>query len=63
MARFGNQDQSEPVLVENLTARDRIEDLDNFKQIIENQEKLISHLISILNRGNNTINKKNGNIP
>jgi hypothetical protein len=63
VARFGNQDQSEPVLVENLTARDRIEDLDNFKQIIENQEKLISHLISILNRGNNTINKKNGNIP
>jgi hypothetical protein len=57
------QDQNEPVLVENLSASNTIEELNNFKLIIESQEKLISHLITILNREENKNNTKNSKIP
>jgi hypothetical protein len=50
-------------LVRDLSNRNNIEDLNNFKEIIENQERIINHLITILHRGetkNNLNNEKNG---
>ena len=65
---LSTEDENEPVLRRNLTSSFcgpvMCENLDSFKHIIENQEKLINHLITILNQGaESKVNKSNLDIP